>query len=319
MIRRVPSDAEPFEGALFRLTAGECPPAETLQPAIEGTLPQPLRDRIRAHIDACNACRALAAALDSIDCARLTAEEEARIRTRVGAVTARRHRSMWTLAAAAAIAVVASGVWMLQFQRLRSNPPPAPNPPASGASTQAPPAFVLALDVPAIELPPSALALRSGAADPHATALVGAIDLFRRGRYLQAAQRLDALLRTHPKDPFALYYVGLSRLLDGRPLHALEPLDRARAGAADGSWLSANAAWYLAVALERSHRVDQAVLILTQLCGNGGSRGDQACGALGALLAPRIGSKDRATAPPPSLVGADSLLRDRQSGRRADR
>lgn len=317
MMRPVPQDLEAFENAAFGLAATSgCPPPETLRPALEGTLPPALRDRVIAHIGACAVCRALAAALESGECAQITDEEAARIRARVDGRTAAKRHWWRPTAVAAAVAVIASGVWMLQFPRLPSATPPAPTPPVGALASEAR-IFVLALDVPAIELPASALVLRGESANPYGRALGRALEPFRRGAYAEAVDRLEALRVAHPNETYAIYYLGVSHLLAGQPLEAIAPLERVRGLAAPNSWLHSEASWYLAVALERSDRVGQAVLVLTQLCGSGGSRGDKACGALGTLLAPRVGRNKRgATVITLSLAGVDSLDRRARRGAR---
>jgi len=317
MMRPVPSDLEPSEAADFNLAGGlHCPSPETLLPSIEGTLPLPLRGRVLAHLDVCGVCRALAAAQESPECSLPTNEEAARIRGRVSRAATLR-RVWWPGAAAAAtIAIVAGGVWMSQFQRMPSDTALAPGPPAAETVRRAR-TFVLAMDTPAIELPSSALVLRGESADPYVAALVRALEPFRRGDYPQAADSLRALGSAHPDEPYARYYLGVSYLLAGQHLEAIAPLERVRGLQARSSWLHSEASWYLAVALERSDRVDQAVLVLTQLCGSGGSRGDQACGALGTLLAPRVGRNNRgATVITPSLAGVDTLDRRARRGTR---
>lgn len=308
MIRPVPPDLDAFEKPAFDAAAAlRCPPPETLLPALERTLPAPLQDRVASHLLTCSICRGLADALAAGDCAELTQEEARRVRRR-SAAGFRRKRYPLAAATAAVIAVVATGLWIRQFDRSRSEPPPAPKSPEVSRARAAR-SFVLALNVPEIELPPAALTLRSEAADPYITALAPALELFRRGNYSHAAEHLDAVIENYPKDPYALYYLGVARLLDERPLDALEPLYRSRALLASDSSLYPNASWYLAVALERSNRADQAVVILTQMCGRGDARGEQACGALGTLLAPRVGWNDRgATAPSHSLSGGDPVV-----------
>ena len=92
-----------------------------------------------------------------------------------------------------------------------------------------------------------------------------------------------------------------------------DAIEKTRTLAANDPWLSANASWYLAVALKRSDRVDRAILILIRLCGRSDARGEQACEGLATLLAPRTGWRSRGvtflTIP---FVRADSL--DRHTG-----
>lgn len=309
MMRPVPPDLDAFERAAFDLAAPlRCPRPETLLPALEGTLALPLRDRVLAHIHTCDVCRGLAATLQAEEATEVTGAEAARIRARVAShATAKRYR--WPVAAAALIAITATGLWMAQFQRWHSENPPAPNPPSSAPAKEVR-TFVLALDLPQIELPASALVLRGEAVNSYVTSLGRALERFRDGDYKAAAERLNPVIAAYPNEPHALYYLGLARLLDGRPLDAVEPLEKTRPLAANDSWLYANASWYLAVALEQSDRVDRAVLILTELCGRTNARGDQACEALGMLLAPRVGWRSRgATLLTFPLAGADSVDR----------
>jgi hypothetical protein len=65
---------------------------------------------------------------------------------------------------------------------------------------------------------------------------------------------------------------------------SVRPLARARALAGSGASLYPEATWYLAVALERSGRGNEALDPLVELCGAGGPRGAQACEGLSRLL-----------------------------------
>jgi len=66
MTRPVPSDLEPSEREAFAVGSTQtCPAPELLMPAVEGTLPDPLRGRVLSHLQHCNICRSLADALAS--------------------------------------------------------------------------------------------------------------------------------------------------------------------------------------------------------------------------------------------------------------
>jgi hypothetical protein len=162
---------------------------------------------------------------------------------------------------------------------------------------------VLPLTVPPIELPPGALVLRSGAADPQAAALASALEPFGRGDYEDAANRLNALRLARPDDAFVSYYLGVSYLLAGRAADAAQPLQRARELATPGTAMHANATWYLAIVLERSNRVDQVVPLLEQLCGSGGVHDAPACAALVALNPQARGNNRDAASSLLSLAG----------------
>ena len=82
---------------------------------------------------------------------------------------------------------------------------------------------------------------------------------------------------TDPADPSAALYVGVSRLVGGDAVGAIDPLSaavRLSTGAMEG-----DARWYLAVALERAGRPGDAATVLDELCAAG--RGD-ASGPTGA-------------------------------------
>src|SRR5262245_48971499 len=162
MTRPVPSDLDPSERGAFALASTErCPAPELLSPAMEGTLPEPLRGQVFSHLQHCSICRTLADAQASPECTEPTIEETGRIRARV--TTARRsHLVWWRPAAAAAVLTLAiGGAWLSQFDRQGSVMPAPPTAPVA-ASTRVTPDFRLALEKPTIELPASALVVRSG-------------------------------------------------------------------------------------------------------------------------------------------------------------
>jgi len=292
----MPSDSESHERDAFDVAAGyRCPPAETLLPAIEGTLPEPLRTQTLAHLDRCDVCRGLATALASAEVANPSDLEAARMRARVDERVASRRPWLAGLATAAGIIITVGMVWMFRLPSL-TEVPDAPSRPTTPPTREAR-TFVLPLTVPPIELPPGALVLRGGTADPHAAALASALEPFGRGDYEDAARRLDAIRLAQPDDAFASYYLGVSYLLAGRPADADVPLQRARELTAPGTVMHGDATWYLAIVLERSDRVDQAAPLLKQLCGSGGSHDAPACAALVAL-ASRIGGNNRDEASP---------------------
>jgi hypothetical protein len=240
---------------------------------------------VLGHLSACSLCQTLAAVLESVEYAGPAAKHAAGSGRPDRLSTTARY---WQWAAAAAvIAIAVSAGWLLQFRLGRALAPTPPAPVVSAERhTQT---FALVLEPPAIELPAGALVLRGDGADPYTAALVSALAPFRRGAYGEAAGRLSTLMATYPEEPHALFYLGVSHLLTGQAVEAPPYLERARALVAPGTSLHAEASWYLAAALERTDRADQAVIILTSLCGSGGVRSEQACAALGALLASPAG------------------------------
>lgn len=255
-----------------------CPVPELLLPALEGTLPEPSLHAVRAHVAGCPICTELAAALD--DAAETPDEREVtRVTERVFRSRPSRASYRWApLAAAAALAIVAGAAYVAT--RVERIPAP-PVHSVSVAPARTPPRVaVLALAAPAIELPPESLALRSGARNRYAAALERALAYYKRGDYAVAAARLERVVRAHPDRPHAHFYLGAALLMRGDAAAAVRPLERARTLGGPGASLYPEATWYLAVALERSERVPEALHPLSQLCGNRGPRGEQACQGL---------------------------------------
>jgi hypothetical protein len=287
MSRRLPTDREQWEsGAFGRGARSACPAPDLLLPAVEGVLPEPGLTRVREHLATCPLCRELSTALDNAASEGPSLQERGRLDARFAGLGRRRFPS-WMAAAAAVLLTAGAAAWVSLLPEFR---PPVPGePPRSAPAPSRAPAFVLALKKPSIELPAAALVLRGSTVEPYISALVAALDPFRRGQYDDAARRLAAVERQYPQKPHVPFYLGVSELLAGRPGDAIAPLQRSRSLAADGTAIHADASWYLAVALERQARRDESMLILTDLCGSGGARNDEACLALHGLLSPAAG------------------------------
>jgi hypothetical protein len=286
----LPGDIErtelPWFGRWRRTSA--CPPPEVLLPSIEGMLPETVAGLVRAHLDRCALCRELVETQSTSEVADPTPTEIARIDALIRVAVAARFSS-WVPYAAAASLILAAGVgyvaWTERSTQTRvssSNVPTPPAPPA--AVTIQKPEFVLALQKPVIELPPESLTLRSGSPDQYAAALERALEPFARNDYPAAARQLEPVVREYPDRPHPVYYLGLSRLFSGAPVEAARDLESAQRLAGRGTSLSAEAAWYRAVALERSGRPSLAAGALLELCGSGGDRDVQACDGLRTLL-----------------------------------
>ena len=257
----------------------QCPPPDLLLPAHEeSVLPEEVSVAVRAHVATCALCTELMAALTD-GASDPTAGEAQRIDQRLRFQTRGRLRWWPSLAAAAALIAVAGGVYlarMAQRPAVRVAQGPAPTPPV----TPAQPAPVLTLAAPAIMLPPESLTLRGDRRNAYAAALEDALTPFAAGNYQEAATRLEKVAQAHPRRPHAEFYAGTARLMAGDAAAAVGPLQSARELAPRGSPLSDEAAWYLAVALERSGRREAAAGPLNEICGGGGPRQAQACDGL---------------------------------------
>ena len=291
MTTRLPSDAEPFERDLFEAAKGKaCVPPELLLAYAAGTLPDALASQVSAALEACPTCRSLAAALQDIDIVP-TQEEERRIRHAVNhSRPARAWRPAW-LSAAAALLVAVVGA-MLVVNRPVDNVPPARSPGRDVALPARP--YALALEKPPVDLPPDALVLRGSTPEPYVAALASALQPWRADRFDEAAKRFLVVTQKFPARARGHYHLGASLLLDGRATEAVAPLERARALATDLTLREA-AAWYLAVAFERSGRAALAVQELASICDGGGPRRADACRGLERLRPPLGPNEGRPT------------------------
>ena len=183
--------------------------------------------------------------------------------------------SRWSWAAAvAALLIAGTGVWLVtprlstiegqvavaRDADTRPLAPPASTPPAAPA----PPTW-LRVTPPTIAIySPGVLTMRGGEEGDFADAFAEAMAPWQAGQYREAARRLDALTASHPRVAEGHYYKGVALLLDGASTEAVAPLERAVALAP--ATLTADASWYLGVALHQSGRPAQAVRAFDVAC-----------------------------------------------------
>jgi len=257
-----------------------CPPPDVLFFAATQPADDPRAAEIRRHVDACAACREL---LDA-DPGEITDQERARIGARVFAGRhVSRGRHLYAIAAGLVLAAAGTfAAWQVTRPRPVVPPAVAERPvPTAGAT------FALALVKPENDLPPEFLTLRDGTSDPYAVELSAALRPYDAGNYTAAADRFAEISRKYPARPHPYYYLGLSRLLSGKAGDAVGPLEQARAAAPPESSLQSQAAWYLAVALERSGHAAAAADRLETLCNGSSALRNQACSGVHALRAGR--------------------------------
>ncbi len=287
MIRRVPKDLEPDEAPWFAAgaSAANCPDPDLLQAALEGTTPEPVSDRLRAHAAECRSCSALAEVLRGEAVPQLSAEADQRLRRRLEP-TARLPRP-WLAGAAAAVLVGVASLTLWQRSGPGASAPGPAVPVAADPRTgQVSAPYALPLERPAIDLPPTALTLRGGRPDAYAAAIQEALVPFSQGEDAAAAEVLARVTRRYPGRPHASFYLGVARLLTGRPSDATAPLGEARRTAGQDRWLRDEAIWYLAVATERTSGTSAAAALLEPLCASSsGSRREAACAGLRRLSA----------------------------------
>jgi tetratricopeptide (TPR) repeat protein len=290
------TDAEPEEDDFVRAVAvpSACPRWELTLAARAGALREETERRIAEHVGKCVVCKDLLRSLELTELADIRPEEEARIRRRVIAVAPIpvKPRLRWLWLSGPILVAAAAALLILRVQSPRPADVPAT---AVVKQDSAPPVkpMVLALNKPAVLLPPDALIFR-GADDGsqgYGKELVAALAPFRADDYATAAALLDSVAVRYPKRPEAPLYQGVSLLFLNRPADAIAPLERA-SGLAKGqlkgdNQLKSDAQWYLAAAYERVGDRDRAIAQLRNLCGAAGSHSADSCSGLTALGSPR--------------------------------
>jgi tetratricopeptide (TPR) repeat protein len=241
-----------------------CPPAGRLWAGAHGELPPAEVEALAAHLADCGACaEAWRVASDFGPRAELTAPQA---------------RLPWWLAAAAA-SVIAAGtsVWVL-------NRAPEPTPPPM---VTMPPSFAIEVAKAPIRVSSRYALTFRGANDGRAfmTELKTALEPYERGDYAAAVLSLRSLVEKYPDLPEPSYYLGVSELMTGNVIAAIERLAQAR-DLADPDQHD-DVTWYLAAAYERAGRRGEAQRWAQAVCDANGTRSAAACAAAAALGRPR--------------------------------
>lgn len=189
------------------------------------------------------------------------------------------------LGLAATVVALLAGILVYRVSGPRAAPASPTTRPAA-APTSAAPSFHLPLTKPAVMVPAGrALSVRGSAGtDGYLRELGEALEPYRRDDFATAAVRLGALAERHPRSWEAHFYLGISRLWQGRAREAVPPLERARVLADDDASRDASD-WYLGVALERAGEAGDARGRLLGLCARAGEYQQRACEAARGLFA----------------------------------
>jgi TolA-binding protein len=190
---------------------------------------------------------------------------------------------------APAFALAAAAAVVLAFIVWRIAGPPAPPvtvaernvpPPVTAAPAPTPPArgFRLELTKPPVKLTAAALLLRGDATSGRfVDDIANALNAYRAGRYEEATRELAALQPRYPRSVEIPFYAGVSRLMLADAPAAVRALESARA--LNDDTVADEAAWYLAVAYERSGNADRARPLLGALCRGSSAYVARACAA----------------------------------------
>ncbi len=276
-----------------RAVAGPCPHPDLVMAAAADVQTESSAS-ILEHVKACPVCQQLIGDFSEYEHPPVSEEEDRRIRARwerpnlsLTTPARQRMRLPYVIGAAAALVLVAAGLFLVLRQggapqnlpsttagnKGGSEPPPTVQP------AKARTAFVLSKA--AIKVPASAvLTLRSGSNDERAflDQFASALAPYRSDDFAEAARRLEQLAAKYPESTPVQYYLGVSRLFLNQNSEALESLETAGRLAADD--LRDDVTWYLALALDRAGRLDDARREVGTLCSRSGEFQKQACTAL---------------------------------------
>lgn len=270
------TDVEPEDGplsALFRRRSGggnvpaPCPPPEHVQAARMGVLPPAALALVERHVAECAMCSALADALDDVPSATLSADVQERLRQKVHAAIAAEPRSgsprpsRMAIAAAAAILLVGV-VSVLVWQRKSPTSEDVPS--------------VLQVQPPAARTGPNADLLWRGSTTSEADDLERAIQPYSERNFAEAVRRLEDVVRRYPQSALANLHLGASLLMVHQPTEALPALERAEQLSGDPE-LTAEAGWYVALALLGGGENTRGLQKLESICRSGTARAERAC------------------------------------------
>jgi len=271
--------------AISRRHAGD-PPLDLLMAARAGVLPDGIQKEMEAHLGRSAWSRALVDGVEqSSSELALDAVTERRLWTRISrpvpaepAPVATASTAWWNYAAAA---VAASLVIAVMGSRGGGAPTvDRPRDPVSIATAPVaePAPLALAFTKPDVILSPAALTWRGGSAtNPFLTDLQPAIEAYRNGAYADADARFTTLAVRYPSAIEVLYFHGIVRMLGDDFAGATRLLSAAVA--LNEPTFADDAAWYLAVAEQRSGHDADALRRMAGLCAGGGARASDACGA----------------------------------------
>jgi hypothetical protein len=279
----VPEELLRAEGAEWLRARGSCPPPDLLMARGSEVLEAAVRDRLAAHVKACDACRRFTTDVDSLGLDSSMPDVAARIGARLPhGAPLRAIGSVWLpLAAILASVAVGAVIWKARTDGRSAAPAvmSATRPPAPAATG---PVALWEIDPPALRLPASVLApTRSADAGSAARALFDALAGYRANRFAASIAPLETLARDHPESSDIAFYLGATYLLAGRPDAAVGALERARTQAEVTRHEEID--WYLATAEQRAGRAEAARLRLDGLCGGHGQYRERACAAKATL------------------------------------
>jgi tetratricopeptide (TPR) repeat protein len=271
----------------LRSNVGTCPHPDRVQAVLAGVQFEGF-ESVRKHLEACPICEVLGRDLSAYEYPELTPEEDRRIRARLPQTSRVSTRSvsrwawMWRPVPLAAAAAIVAIIVVIGLTNLRT--PPAAVQQSAKSQDVAPLSTVqrtaFILQKAAIKVPAAAvLTYRSGADSQkiYLDDLAAALAPYRSEDYAEAARQLETLARKYPKSIEPQFYLGVSLLFLNENDKALESLGGARSISSDA--LHDDVSWYLALALDRAGRMDDARHEVENLCSRSGEYQQMACAA----------------------------------------
>lgn len=301
-----PHDIEPFErewltgakDAVDRVRASRagCPPLRLVSAARAGALPDDEQRVVMAHLSTCTSCSRLEHDLaelaseqgvTDLDTQRIWSRVQREVEQPASERRAFRLAAWWPLLVPVAAALVVTvALWPAggggpQEWATATTGTDAPRPaqPPLSSAPMATGAGAIVVEKPDVKLSMGALTWRgdSETRQQFLTDLAPALNAYRADRYEEAISRLVPLEARYPKAPEVAFFLGVSRLLAGREAAAVDSLRRA-VDLRDDVFTD-DAAWYLAVALQRAGRSADAQKRFSAICGVPGPHMKAACAA----------------------------------------
>jgi hypothetical protein len=254
-----------------------CPPPALLRGFHAQVLSPVLQQRVSDHVSRCVMCQSLGDAMEGAT-GDLTREEQARISSHIRAriEAAQRGpgiRSWWLLAAAlVGLAVASALVWQTNSLPLSTDS-----------------ASALRLEKPPVRLPdePTDLLWRGRADSAPVDEFATALEPYRADDLGETEKRLAALVNRFPRDSYAQFYLGVTRLLIAsrsgtansfdRYAPAIAALQVARGLAGNDRELAQQTSWYLALAYTFAGDGRRAAELLDGLCRSDRTHAARAC------------------------------------------
>lgn len=259
-------------------------PLPELLVAVENdVLPVQLGLKVKLHLSCCRGCCHLLDDLKLAEPGTPLAAESARMRNRLPRLVPRKRvRRAPLLYVGVPAVIVLAGLLV----SIRSDEP-------SGStlysalstvlttakrSAVAPPAYRIPVIVPPLTVPEAARQGTGNLRGPeqaYVNLMRDALDIYREGKYREAALRLQAVASQYPRRVEAPFYAGVACLMAGETDQALEWL--VKIPMADEHPLHDAQIWYHAAALERAGHMAEAVPLLKLLCGGNGAYRQPSC------------------------------------------